>query len=357
VDIRPAGADAASKPVYTTNVVLPNGASANVVALGLLAGKGAQAFKLATFVTDRSATNGKARVDVIHASPDAPAVDVLAGGTPVAKNLAFGKGTNKALVLDPGKYDLAVVPTRQTSPIVINLAGTQLNADTIYTVLAIGQLANIKPLVLTTQALPPATGFVRVVHASPDAPAVDIYLDGGANPAIKGLAFGQATDFIQLVAKAYKIDIRPAGAPATDKPVFSTTVRLPANASVNLVALGLLGGRGAQRFTVGAFVTDRSATNGKARVEVIHASPDAPAVDILAGGSPVVRSLAFGKGTVKALNLDAGKYDLAVVPAGKKTPVVINLAGTQLNADTIYTVIAIGKLADIKPLVLTSKAG
>src|SRR6476619_3635042 len=91
----------------------------------------------------------------------------------------------------------------------------------------------------TIPAQAAGSGFVRVVHASPDAPAVDIYLDG--TPAIKALAFGAATDFIPLPAKSYKVDIRPAGADAASKPVYTTNVVLPNGASATVVALGLLG--------------------------------------------------------------------------------------------------------------------
>jgi hypothetical protein len=37
---------------------------------------------------------------------------------------------------------------------------------------------------------------VRVVHASPDAPAVDVWVNGQV--AISGLAFGEATDYVAL---------------------------------------------------------------------------------------------------------------------------------------------------------------
>ena len=56
------------------------------------------------------------------------------------------------------------------------------NAGNDYTVAAIGLVAEIEPLVLVDDNTAPASGkaHVSVVHASPDAPAVDIAVKGGA---------------------------------------------------------------------------------------------------------------------------------------------------------------------------------
>jgi hypothetical protein len=158
---------------------------------------------------------------------------------------------------------------------------------------------------------------------------------------------------MQLVAKRYTVSFRPAGAPATDAPIFETTINVPANVSATAVALGQLGARGTRAFKISTFVTDRSATNGKARVQVIHASPDALPVDVRAGDNVVVKGLGFARASA-TLNLDPGNYNLAVVPSGATEPVVINLANTALNPDTIYTVLAINTQDKIQPLVLVT---
>ena len=47
---------------------------------------------------------------------------------------------------------------------------------------------------------------VRVVHLSPNAPAVDVWLDGQGK-AVNGLDYLQGTGYAQLAPKAYDIDI------------------------------------------------------------------------------------------------------------------------------------------------------
>ena len=39
---------------------------------------------------------------------------------------------------------------------------------------------------------------LRVIHASPDAPAIDVYLVGQADPIARNLAYGQASDIGDL---------------------------------------------------------------------------------------------------------------------------------------------------------------
>jgi hypothetical protein len=121
----------------------------------------------------------QARVRVVHASPDAPAVDVWVNGAVAFSNAPF-QGITDYAALDAGSYNVQVSPTGATEPIVID-ADLDLAAGTDYTVVAVGLLADIEPLVLMDNNAAPAAGMahVRFVHASPDAPAVDIAVTDG----------------------------------------------------------------------------------------------------------------------------------------------------------------------------------
>src|SRR5688572_10788940 len=56
------------------------------------------------------------------------------------------------------------------------------------------------------------TAFLRVLHLSPDAPAVDVFVDGAGDPAVSDLAFPAGTGYLALPAASYDIDVAPAGA-------------------------------------------------------------------------------------------------------------------------------------------------
>jgi hypothetical protein len=123
---------------------------------------------------------GTAKVRVVHASPDAPAVDVIVNGNKALTNVPFF-AASAYLDLPAGSYDIQVVPAGATSPVVIDAKGVRIEAGKAYTIAATGKLAEIKPTILIDDLSAPAAGkaHVRVIHFSPDAPAVDIKVAGG----------------------------------------------------------------------------------------------------------------------------------------------------------------------------------
>jgi len=179
---------------------------------------------------------------------------------------------------------------------------------------------------------------VRVIHASPDAPAVDIWVNGSV--AVEGLEFGDATDWVALPAGSYDVAVAPAGADAADA-VIEATLDLEGGVNYNVAAVGFLAD-----ITATVFTTDTAdLAEGQARVQVVHASPDAPAVDIAVAGGPVlVADLSFPNAS-GALDVDSGTYDLEVRPAGTED-VALDLPGVALDAGTVYDILAIGSLAD-----------
>ena len=90
-------------------------------------------------------------------------------------------------------------------------------------------------------------------------------------------------------------------------------------------------------------------------VRVLHASSDAPAVNVLVNGDVVVPGADYKQAAVLAPS--AGLADIAVdglLPGGE-TVTVISADGVSLRSDTSYDVIAVGKVGDetIEPLILT----
>ncbi|MBN1937848.1 MAG: DUF4397 domain-containing protein [Anaerolineae bacterium] len=179
-----------------------------------------------------------ARVRVVHASPDAPAVDVLVNGGVAFANAPF-KGITGYAPLATGTYNIKVVPTGETTPVVIEADLTLEAKD--YTVVAVGKLADIEPLVLVDNNATPAAGkaHVRFVHVSPDAPAVDIAVKGG--PVLfSNIAFKEVGDYLPVDAATYDLEVRLAG---TSNVVLSVPGLALADRTVYTVfAMGLAGG-------------------------------------------------------------------------------------------------------------------
>jgi hypothetical protein len=159
---------------------------------------------------------GEARVRVVHASPDAPDVDVLVDGAPVLTGVPY-LAASEYLEVAPGSRKLAV-----------NAAGTAttvIDADVIlvdgtdYTVIASGLLDAIEPIVLQDDNSEPSAGLARVraVHGAASAPAVDIYVTApdadlaATLPVLTGVEFGDVADYIEAPAGDYHVRVTPTG--------------------------------------------------------------------------------------------------------------------------------------------------
>jgi hypothetical protein len=86
-------------------------------------------------------------------------------------------------------------------------------------VIATGPVAAIAPLVLEDDLTTPAAGNIklRLVHASPTAGPVDIYVTApGADlttvtPTLANVPFRAASDYLEVPAGTYRVRITPAG--------------------------------------------------------------------------------------------------------------------------------------------------
>lgn len=166
--------------------------------------------------------------------------------------------------------------------------------------------------------------MLRVIHASADAPAVDVYPAGSSTPVITGLAYGQTTGWILLKPGAYAFEIRAAGAKPTDPIVYRTpSLTLPDRSNVSAVAAGLLGAKDADAaFRVLPVIENFGAKlPGKVRIRAIHAGSDAPAVDLDVGNddpaAPDVAGLArFADTGAAGVELAAGQSLAIGIAAG-----------------------------------------
>ncbi|QFT87458.1 hypothetical protein FIU87_02240 [Bacillus sp. THAF10] len=182
---------------------------------------------------------------------------------------------------------------------------------------------------------------VRILHASPDAPAVDVYVDGQA--AVQGAKFKDATDYLMLAAGPHKVDIFPAG--KKDKAVISSELVVEGGKAYTVAAINKL-----DSLELVAIEDTREAPKGKSLVRVGHFSPDAPTVDVgIIGGNNVFSGASFKDVTVYQ-KLKPGTYDLEIRTPDKKQ--VLDLSGTKLDSDTVYSVFAVNTADQLEVLVL-----
>jgi hypothetical protein len=188
----------------------------------------------------------KARIMAVHASPDAPAVDLLVDGATAGTGLAY-PGNTAYLEVAGGTRNVKVNVTG-TSTTVIN-ANLPVTGGSSYTVFACDSVSKISAVVLSDDLTAPAAGkaHVRFVHLSPDAPAVDVAVQGG--PVVfANKAFKQYSAFTPVDAGTYNFEVRLAGTSTVALPLNGIT--LQAGKIYTVFAKGLVGGTGPQ--TLGA---------------------------------------------------------------------------------------------------------
>ena len=224
----------------------------------------------------------------------------------------------------------------------------------VVTVVAIGTAdpLNVTPIVIQEQRANVAltNTRVRIIHGSPDAPMVDVYVEAPATDIATvspraTLSFGEQTMPLTVPSGEYRVTITEAGNAAAvaydsgpidlfggdDLVAVAVNNTAPGDALVSLVLAG------ERRSAIDVLDQDTPAT-----VRVIHASPDAPNVDVLAGdpAAAVITNLAYTEESA-VIEADPGSVRVQVTETGTTTPAVIDETLT-LAQGFEYTVLATG---------------
>lgn len=242
-----------------------------------------------------------ALLQVIHASADAPAVNVLVNGAGVdaLEGVPFA-AASAYLELPPGEISAAVnaILADGSEAEVLVVPALALESDVAYTVIAAGSTAtllgggndNELQLFVLTRPVEATIDGVRlqVLHGSPSAPEVDVYVTapGGALEGAATFAFGEVLDLGTVPAAEYQIRVTPAG---TDTVVFdSGAVALPDGADLSVIAVDNTG-PGASPIALLAVLADGTVlelrdggAEAAAGLTAVHNAVDAPAVCVVA---------------------------------------------------------------------------
>lgn len=304
--------------------------------------------------------DGNFRLQVVHAAPDAPAVDIYLTAVDAdltaeqaAATLEFQDFTPQ-LDVPAGEYQVRVTAAGDASAVVFDSGAATFEAGEDLVIAAVTntgtgpspiqlQVADGTGAQLVSSV--DAGGELRIVHASADAPAVDITVNNAATPAVSDLAFLQATDFINLPGAEYLVDVAAAGG----DPVVIDDAVLPLqdNQRVSVYAVGSLA-EGTLTLAVIEDWTRRIAT--EAQVQLVHASPSAGEVDIyvtatadIAEATPAFENVPFDSAALVStdyVSLMPGSYVITVTATGTKDA-AIGPIELQLDGAGVYTAVAV----------------
>jgi len=365
-----------STSVIDTSVALAANQQYTAIVVGLVATSAPQSEQIQAVLVDdpgNAPATGNVKLRVVHGAPGVPTVDIYVTNVgaalpsaPTIPGLAYttvapASGA-KALEITGGSYEIRATVSGDTTKTVVFDSGSvslPANGDLLVTAIPASGVSPISLLVAPVGAdaavIADDRAAIRVAHFSPNVPAVDVSLDDAGTTtsalALANVSFPTASAYAIVPAAAYDASVALASNPDTAVLTLKGA-SFAANTSTSVFAVGLLGGTGTQALHLAAFADDRVPVEGKAKVRVIHLSPDAPAVDVVALGSggaiaaTLVSDLSYPNATTADLEVAPGSYTVAVVPTGTSSPVLPTAAGVslELTAGEIVTVVAVGCL-------------
>ncbi|MFC7214501.1 DUF4397 domain-containing protein [Saliphagus sp. GCM10025334] len=155
-----------------------------------------------------------AGVRVTHLAPDAPAVDVAVDGESVVSGIAFER-TTPYFVVEPGAHDVTITATGDEETV---LYDESIAVETaFYTVAVLDAPEEAVRVELLSDA---GSALLRLVHAAPDAPTVDVRDAGSGRAVFDGVGFGRGTNYVALPSGSYTLEVAPA---ATDDEASDTS--------------------------------------------------------------------------------------------------------------------------------------
>lgn len=177
-------------------------------------------------------------IRLLHASPNAPAVDIYANDTLLTDFLSFGEFT-PYIPVNPTSYTVEVYPAQNGDEPVLT---TELTVEPkkILTVAVIGVAPDLEVFVIPDEKESlefERTGF-RAIHLSPDAPAVDV-MQPDDEVLFKDVSYKDITDYKQVVPMTYTLQIVPSG--TEDIALYVPNVRLLPNRFYSAYIVGLVG--------------------------------------------------------------------------------------------------------------------
>ncbi|QIB70608.1 DUF4397 domain-containing protein [Aminipila butyrica] len=194
----------------------------------------------------------------------------------------------------------------------------------------------------TTVLEMPSVGYVRLLHAVPDAPKVDVY----ANQQLlaSGLAYGQHTDYIPLTRGLYTFTLYAAD--DTEQPLLVNQLSVGIG---DLYTVCICGMAATINFLA---VSDFAQPPGiiNALFRFVHLSPDTPAVDVtLPNGTLLFSQVSFQQIT-RYLPIAPRPFNFQLRLDSNPAVVIITLPSFSLHQGKIYTLYALGLSMGTPPL-------
>ncbi len=241
---------------------------------------------------------------MIHAAPDSPRVNFLVDGVAFRAVQDYKAGTGFAVVTPRG-YQIEMEAILPGGNVLIAGGGPKpLAAGREYSFIAVGNTTTVELLEIShpIEDIPAGTARLEILHAVPGVGALDVYLTApGASLTVDGriadgIVYKQPVDRLMRPQGTYVIRVTPAGVP--DSVLFESNqipigsrddllLIVAANTSAGPSPIELLYNNRLNTFEL----LDKETPSD---LRVVHLSPDAPALDVVADpATPTSPELTF----------------------------------------------------------------
>lgn len=189
--------------------------------------------------------DNRVRIRAAHLATDAPEVEVLVNGAGTGVNLSF-TDVSDYLTVQAGTYELAVGLPGTTDAVGDQVFTLQAEPGKSYSALATGLLNPATPAeAFTLRGLEDDTTAasgtdvkVRVIHAAPDAPSVDVLANGSILQPLENVPYFTASPYLTVPAGDYNLQVNVTGTNTTVIDLPGTT--LSAGSIYTVIATGVL---------------------------------------------------------------------------------------------------------------------
>lgn len=298
--------------------------------------------------------NTNAYLRVLHASPDAPNVDILVDGNAVLTDVPFQAGSGY-LAVTPGAREVSLRVSGTTT--IALKQSLDLLGFGYYSVIAQNNLASLElKLIDDTERVNNGTIDVSVAHASPTAGNVDIYVSQDevalpASPTLANVPFDAFASLLDVASGTYQV--RLTANASTD--VVYDSGALPVSSDITAVAVDSTQGTSPATLLIWSSVVTPVLDNSS-EVRIVHAV-DAVDVDVFVDNNELLGDFSFKDTTVGVngasamgyLKVAAGSLSVAIAAADQGVGSAIPTLSDTLNLERgrSYTVIAAGDINDL----------
>lgn len=186
-----------------------------------------------------------------------------------------------------------------------------------------------------------AVSYVRALHASPNSPAVDIYLND--TKLVENLSYEEFTEYLAVTPGYYTVKVYPAG--NTKDLVLSTNVNIPPHTISTTAIVGVL-----PTLSLLPMLEPKGPTiPGKFFLRFGNLSPNSPNLNLtFANGTALFRNIPY-KSVTDYASLTPGNYHLQLRDTNTNK-VVLDAPNIRLRGNRFYSIYAVGLLGGKPPL-------